>query len=202
MRLAVLVILVVAAAAHPSRASAQRNEGQAPARPLVEALRAIYRQPAYTVFDWIGGRYDRGTLTLEGFAARPALREQAQKVARSTAGVDEIVNGIEVLPALPSDDTLRLLLYAAIYGHPALERYLPGGGATGSTIREMETAGHFGIESSSQFREPHPIHIVVSAGMVQLFGSVPSTGDRQIAEMQARTTMGVVNVVNRIQVRR
>ncbi|MEW6321576.1 MAG: BON domain-containing protein [Acidobacteriota bacterium] len=200
IRFVALLIATVLVAADGAPIAAQAPGAEAPPRQLVEALRAIYRLRQYTVFDWIGGRYDRGTLTLEGFAARPALKERAEEVAKRSAGVDEVVNDIEVLPALQSDDQLRLRMYVAIYGHPALERYLPGGPSR-MAVRELESASFFGLESSSQFTGAHPIHIVVSAASVQLFGSVSSAGDRQIAEAQLRGLPGVLNVINRIQVR-
>jgi hypothetical protein len=175
---------------------------QAPPRPLVEALGAIFGLPQYTAFDWVGGRYSRGTLTLEGFAARPGLREEAVRVARSIGGVDDIDNQIELLPSIQSDDTLRIRAYVAVYTHPGLEQYTPGGSASALALREVDAASHFGLDATPQFRGPHPIHIVVSGGRVQLFGSVNVSGDRRIAEAELRTLTGVMSVVNRIQVRK
>jgi hypothetical protein len=175
---------------------------QPPPRPLVEALQAAYRLPEYTAFDWIGGRYARGTLTLEGFAARPALRAAAERVGRSTAGVDEVDNQIELLPAIQSDDTVRVRAYVAIYTHAGLEQYLPGGSASAVALREIESSASFGIDGTPQFRGPHPIHIVVSGGRVQLFGTVNVSGDRQTAEAELRSLAGVMSVVNRLQVRK
>jgi hypothetical protein len=176
--------------------------GQAPPRPLVDALQAIYRLPEYTAFDWVGGRYARGTLTLEGFAARPALRDAAARVVRTTAGVDEVENQIELLPTIQSDDTLRVNAYVAIYTQAGLEQYLPGGSASAVALREIDGAANFGLDGTPQFRGPHPIHIVVSGGRVQLFGTVNVSGDRQIAEATLRSLTGVMSVVNRIRVRK
>lgn len=194
--LALLTLIAIAVAVAPARA-------QAPPRPLVDALQAIWRLDQYTVFDWIGGHYDRGTLTLEGFAARPELRRRAIATARTIAGVDEVVDNIEALPTHQSDDSLRVRAYVAIYSHPALQMYSPGGGLdNGVALRELETAGRFGLDASSQFRGPHPIHIIVSGARIQLFGTVVGSQDRQIAEVQVRNLSGVLGVVNRIEVRR
>ncbi|MGE3277607.1 MAG: BON domain-containing protein [Vicinamibacterales bacterium] len=194
-----LILAMVAAviAAAPARA-------QAPPRPLTDALEAIWRLDQYTVFDWVGGSYDRGTLTLQGFAARPELKQRAVRTAKATAGVDEVVDAIELLPTHQSDDSLRIRAYVAIYSHPALQIYSPGGGGfdSGVAIRELETVGRFGIDASSQFRGPHPIHIIVSGGRIQLFGTVHGSQDRQIAEVQVRNLSGVLGVINHIQVRR
>jgi osmotically-inducible protein OsmY len=155
---------------------------------------------SYTVFDWISGHYDRGTLTLSGFASRPALVEQAMRTARATAGVDEVVNDIELLPSLQGDDMIRLRAYVAIYGHSGLSRYAPGGGLSGFDVDEINRAAARGLESTLQFRGSHPIHIVVSGGSVQLLGRVATSGDRQLAEFQVRTLPGILNVVNRLEV--
>lgn len=176
---------------------------QAPPRALTEALRAVYDMDRYTAFDWIGGRYDRGTLTLEGFASRADIKQQAEEVVKDVAGVDTVINEIETLPTHQSDDSLRVRAYVAIYSHPALQMYSPGGGGldNGMSRREIETVGRFGLDSSTQFRGPHPIHIIVSGGRIQLYGTVGSAQDRQIAEVQVRSLAGSLGVINRIRVR-
>lgn len=175
---------------------------QATPAPVLDALDRIARLDAFTAFDWISARYDGGTITLTGFASRPALVEQALAAARATRGVDEAVSEIELLPGVQSDDALRIRAYAAIYGHPGLERYAPGGGLSGFDIRELERAWTTGLDGSQQFQGAHPIHIIVSGASIQLLGAVGSTGDRQLAEVQVRTLPGVLNVVNRLEVRR
>lgn len=195
-------VLAAIALAAPHAPAVAIVEAQVPPRPLAEALERISRLDSFTVFDWISGDYERGTLTLSGFASRPALADDAERVARATAGVDEVVNRIEVLPAIPSDDALRLRSYLAIYGHPGLATYAPGGALSALDIRELQAAGYFGLETSRQFQGPHPIHIVISGASVQLLGTVSGTGDRQIAEVQVRSLPGVLNVVNRIEVGR
>lgn len=191
-----LVLLVLAGAAVPA------GGVQPPPRPLVLALEAMAQLDSYTVFDWISGEYDRGTLTLSGFASRPALVEDAVTAARRIGGVDEVVSEIELLPGIPSDDALRLRAYLAIYGHSGLARYAPGGSLSGLDVRELQAAGLFGLEASRQFQGAHAIHIIVSAASVQLLGTVSTTGDRQIAEVQVRSLPGVLSVVNRIDVAR
>lgn len=197
-RLVLLAVVTIGVATvAPARARAQ-----APPQPVFDALDRIARLDVFTVFDWISARYDRGTLTLSGFASRPALVEQALAAARATRGVDEVASEIELLPALQDDDAVRVRAYVAIYGHPGLERYGPGGGLSGLDVREIERAWRSGLEASRQFQGRHPIHIIVSGASIQLLGTVSSTGDRQIAEVQVRTLRGVLNVVNRLEVSR
>jgi osmotically-inducible protein OsmY len=173
---------------------------QVPDRALVEALRNIYQLRDYSAFDWIGGRYDRGTLTLQGMVRTPRLKEAAEAAARKTSGVEEVVNELEVLPAHAGDDELRVRVYANIYGSSALERYAPGGQLSGAAVNELYETARFGLDGTDVGRGPHPIHILVSSGRVILRGQVRTTGDRQIAEATTRTTSGVLSVVNELRV--
>lgn len=184
-------------------AAAVRVDGGQSDRALSAALSRIHALDQYTAFDWITGTYGKGTLTLEGFVARPDLKGRAEEAAKQSSGIDTVVNRLEVLPALPSDDGVRVRTYVAIYGHSALSRYAPGGGGFESlgALRELETAGTFGLDASTQFRGPHPIHIVVSGARVTLYGEVASLQDRQLAEVQARSLSGVLGVTNRLTVR-
>lgn len=191
----VMVIVLTVAAV-----SAQTSPAPAPPREVIDALRAIYRLRDYTAFDWISAAYQRGTLTLDGLAHTPKLRERAEEVARRTDGVEEVVNNIDLLPTHAGDDQLRIRLYASIYGHPALESYAPGGQLSPAAIDELVQAGRFGLEGADVGRGPHPIHILVSGGRVILRGQVRTAGDRQIAEAQARTTPGVLAVTNELRV--
>jgi osmotically-inducible protein OsmY len=175
--------------------------GQSP-RVTTELAERLARLEDYSAFDWITFRLEKGTLTLEGFASRPVLRRRAEEAARKSSGVDEVVNRIETLPSVQSDDTVRIQAYAAIYGHAALARYAPGGGGLDSRglQDELETALRLGLDGSRFGRGPHPIHIIVNGARVILLGSVRNAGDRQIAEAQVRTIVGVLGVANRISV--
>jgi hyperosmotically inducible periplasmic protein len=183
-------------------AAADVTARQPVSRPVVEALTAISRLDSFTVFDWIDLAYDRGTMTLRGYASRPGLADDAARAAGEVSGADEVVNEIEVLPALQSDDHLRLRAYMAVYGHPGLSRYAPGGSLTGADLRDLQTWGLHGIEATRLFHGPHPIHIVVAGARVQLFGRVSAQVDRQMAEVQVRALPGVLEVVNRIELER
>jgi osmotically-inducible protein OsmY len=172
---------------------------QQPPRQLVEALGAIYRMREFTAFDWIGGRYDRGTLTLEGFARTRNLKQRAEEAVRRVAGVDEIVNNIETLPPHGGDDDIRLRAYAAIYT-TALERYMPGGNMTDGLIAELADAARLGLDAADVGRGPHGIHIIVSGGRVILRGQVRAAGDRQQAQVRVRSVGGLLSVTNELRV--
>ena len=72
------------------------------------------------------------------------------------------------------DDRLRLELYRAIYGYPALEKYA------------------LGVQK--------PIRIIVKNGHVALEGVVDSEADKNFAGLRANGVSGVFSVTNNLQV--
>jgi len=84
-------------------------------------------------------------------------------------------NQIEVLPPSPMDDRLRLRLFRAIYGYPALEKYALGA--------------------------QKPIRIIVKNGHVTLEGVVDSEGDRNLAGIRANGVSGTFSVDNHLRVK-
>jgi BON domain-containing protein len=175
-------------------------QAQLPDRALTEAMRAVYGLRHYTAFDWISARYLKGTLTLEGFARTPQLKQQAEEVARKTEGIEIVVNNIEVLPAHSGDDEIRINAYIAIFGSSALERYAPGGELSSAAINQLKDTGLFGLEGADVGRGPHAIHIIVNGARVLLLGQVRTKGDRQIAEASIRSLPGVLAVTNQLRV--
>jgi hyperosmotically inducible protein len=81
---------------------------------------------------------------------------------------------IEVLPPSPIDDRLRLILYRAIYGYPALEKYA------------------LGVQK--------PIRIIVKNGRVTLEGVVDNEADKNLAGLRANGVPGIFSVINNLQV--
>jgi hypothetical protein len=57
---------------------------------------------------------------------RPVLRSDAENAVKRIEGVEHFENDIEVLPPSSMDQRLRLRLYRAIYGYPALQKYSLG----------------------------------------------------------------------------
>jgi hyperosmotically inducible protein len=109
-----------------------------------------------------------------GQVSRPTLKSDAENVVKKIEGVEHVDNQIEVLPVSPMDDRLRLRLYRAIYGYPALQKYA------------------LGVQK--------PIRIIVKNGNVTLEGVVDSEADKNIANIRARGVSGSFSVTNNLQV--
>lgn len=160
-------------------------------------LRAFQELPQYGVFDFIAFTLDRGVVTLAGYAYTPALKADAERVAKRVRGVDEIANGIEVLPASLHDDQIRQATFARIYTDSFLSRYSAGGANAA-----LDDAIEFGRFPGRQPFGTYPIHIIVKHGRTTLLGVVDAASDKQLAEVRAREVGGVFSVSNELVLRR
>jgi hyperosmotically inducible periplasmic protein len=158
--------------------------------------RALERLPYYGVFDYMAFTVNRGTVTLSGYTYDGSLRSAAERVAKRTAGVDEVANRLEILPASYEDDRIRWATFYRIYTDPFLSRYASGGEA--AVWRELYDRRRF--PSGYQPRGLYAIHIVVRRGHTTLYGVVDSAADKQIAEVRAREVFGGFGVENQIVV--
>jgi hyperosmotically inducible protein len=195
---AVLVGLgLMLAAAHPL--------AQAQKKSTVEEIRKELMQlPYYGVFDYLAFSYDRGTVTLAGFAYHLGLKSDAVHAAKRVSGVDTVVDKIEELPPSPNDDELRWKVYYAIYRDPFLSRYAPGGGMLWGHHHAFGAGFHGGF-GGTRFpgMEPlgdYPIHIIVKGGRVTLLGVVDNESDKTVAGMKARQVPGSFAVENELMV--
>jgi len=158
--------------------------------------RALERLPYYGVFDFMAFNVERGTVTLTGYAYHGSLRSAAESATRRVAGVDEIANRVELLPASQNDDRIRWATFYRIYTDAFLSRYAPGG--PDQIRRDLYDSRRFpGMHHPLGM---YAIHIVVRNGHTTLFGVVDNAGDRQIAEMRAREVTGVFSIENEIEV--
>jgi hypothetical protein len=124
-RFAVVPLIVTTIAATSARTIAQTVTNKS----TIEDIRhELLQLPYYSVFDFLAFSYDKGTVTLVGYAYRPALKADAERAVNRVAGVDTVKNQIEELPVSFNDDELRWRAYYAIYRDPFLSRYAPGGG--------------------------------------------------------------------------
>jgi|SRR5579872_4802476 len=141
-----------------------------------EVRHELVMLPYYSVFDNLAFRVDEatGTVILMGQVVRPTLKDDAERVVKSIEGVQRVKNEIEILPVSPEDDRIRIATYRAIYGDPALNRYV-----------------HQAIP---------PIHIIVKNGNVTLEGAVASEADKNIAGIRANSVPGVFSVTNNLRV--
>jgi len=158
--------------------------------------RALERLPYYGVFDFMAFNVERGTVTLTGYAYHGSLRSAAESATRRVAGVDEIANQVELLPASQNDDRIRWATFYRIYTDAFLSRYAPGG--PDQIRRDLYDSRRF--PGMHQPLGMYAIHIVVRNGHTTLFGVVDNAGDRQIAEMRAREVTGVFSIENEIEV--
>jgi hyperosmotically inducible protein len=78
--------------------------------------------PFYGVFDNLAFKYEEGVVTLYGQVSRPTLKKDAARVVERVAGVDQVINKIEVLPLSNFDDRIRTAIYRAVYRQPGLDR--------------------------------------------------------------------------------
>ena len=151
-----------------------RDPSQIQRRLEREVRHELVTLPYYDVFDNLEYRVDGSQVTLSGQVVRPTLKSGAENVVKNIEGVEKVTNNIEVLPLSPNDDRLRVAIYRAIYGHPALQRY---------SVRSVP-----------------PIHIIVKSGSLTLEGVVANEGDKNIANIQANGVSGVFSVKNNLRV--
>ena len=170
--LMILAALVIAASAQvwsqrpPSDKAQERIER--------EVRHELVMLPYYGVFDNLAFKVQGSTVTLLGQVVLPPLKSNAEAALKRIEGVEKVINQIEVLPASPADDSIRLKVYRAIYSEGALERY-----------------ALYAIPS---------VHIIVRGGKVTLEGVVAREMDKNIANIRAKGVPGVFSVTNNLRV--
>ena len=151
----------------------------------------------YDVFDSLRFSLQGRTVILQGYASRPVLKSEAEKTVKGIEGVESVDNEIQVLPASPMDDRIRMQVYRRIYGQPAMRKYTSGPAYEGEGPSVAMAAGGITQDPPMGY---HAIHIIVNNGHVILTGVVDSQGDADIATMQANLTPDVFSVENDLQV--
>jgi hyperosmotically inducible periplasmic protein len=104
-----------------------RADGRKPEDMVSDIRKELMGLPYYGVFDFLVFSSDGPTVTLGGYAYNGSLKTDAEREAKKVAGVENVVNNIEILPASINDDQIRWAAYRAIYRDAALSRYAPGG---------------------------------------------------------------------------
>ena len=130
--------------------------------------------PFTGVFDNLAYSINGSTVTLYGQVVRPTTRSSAENRVKRLAGVSHVVNNIRVLPLSRFDDNIRTATFRSIARTGGLYRYLQG---TNPSIR-----------------------IVVENGRVTLEGVVANNGDRNLANIAARSVPGAFSVTNNLRV--
>jgi hyperosmotically inducible protein len=155
---------------------------------------ALVRLPYYGVFDFLAFQYEKGTVTLSGFAYRPSLKADAVNAVKRVPRVDEVVDKIEELPVSQNDDSIRWATFYAIYSDDFLSRYAPGGGVPLRFNRRFDMARYPGMQPFGTY----PIHIIVRGGRTLLVGQVDTEADKTVAGLRARGVPGAFGVENEL----
>ena len=172
--LAVAAAVVAASAAGGMQKKGRREPtARAEERLIKEVRHELVLLPFYGVFDNLTYKVSGYDVELGGQVTRPTLKSDAEAVVRKIEGVENVVNNIEVLPASPNDDRIRLAVYRAIYGHVMLDRYA--------------------------LQAVPPIHIIVKNGNVTLEGVVGAENERSVAGIKANSVPGVFSVTNNLK---
>ena len=148
--------------------------GESDEKVAEEIAKKVRSYPFYTVYDDVNLAIDEGNVVLEGRVTMPFKSEEIEERVSKVLGVQSIQNNIKSLPVSIHDQRLRASLTRRIYGDPLFSTYA--------------------------FRSQPPIHIVVERGRVVLTGAVRSKVEKVMAETIARSTFGVFNVENRLEV--
>lgn len=103
---------------------AQRGPSpQAQDRISREVRHELLMLPYVTAFDYLAYSVNGYDVTLIGQVVRPTIKSDAENAVKHIEGVEKVNNQIEVLPPSPMDERLRVRLFRAIYGYPALQKY-------------------------------------------------------------------------------
>src|ERR1700730_12003972 len=181
-----------------------RTAAQPQAKSTIDEIRKELMQlPYYGGFDFLAFKYDKGTVTLLGYAYRPGLKSDAARAVKRVSGVDQVVDKIEELTVSPNDDELRWKTYYAIYRDPFLSRYAPGGGVLWGHRHPFDDGFHaIGLRRFPGM-EPlgdYPLHIILKRGTITLLGVVDSEADKTVAGLRAREVAGSFGVENELVV--
>jgi hyperosmotically inducible periplasmic protein len=168
----VLFVLVAAGlTASPAAAGSSAELNEKTVRKIRKELVTL---PFFGVFDNLSFKMEDGTVTLFGQVSRPSLKKDAARVVERVAGVEQVVNRIEVLPLSNFDDQIRLATFRAVYRQPGLDRL-------------------------ALMANP-PIRIIVKNGNVTLEGVVLNKGDATRAFLAANSVPNVFSVTNNLRV--
>lgn len=169
-----MVFVAVLAIGASALAAAPTNSPQDDARTSNKIRKELVTLPYYGVFDNLAYKIDGSTVTLYGQVVDAVTRKDAENRIKRIAGVEQVVNNIQVLPVSGIDNSIRVRTYRAIARTGGLYRYFMGTNPS--------------------------LHIIVSRGHVTLEGVVSDRGDSQLAYMAANQVTGVFGVTNNLRV--
>jgi len=169
-----LILAVVALGVSVANANAQgySDSKQASSKTLEQKIfKELIKLPYYGVFDNIKYQVNGSTVILSGKVAVARNQKDAEDVVEDIAGVESVINNIEVLPPSPFDNSIRQRILRS-FADKGLYRYL---------------------------WEPNPsVRIIVDRGRVELEGYVAHRGDYNLMNILANGVSGVFNVENNL----
>jgi hyperosmotically inducible protein len=175
-RLLLSLVALLCALSISDIALAQRDQPSAKSQDRItrEVRHELLMLPYFGVFDNLTYKVDGYTVTLMGQVVRPVLKSDAENAVKHIEGVEKVDNQIEVLPVSTMDDEIRIKVFRAIYGYPALEKY------------------SLGVQK--------PIRIIVKNGKLFLEGVVDNETDKNLVGVRANGVPGIFAVTNNLQV--
>lgn len=135
-------------------------------------FKSLIRLPRYGVFDHIAFKVDGSTVTLFGKVVNAVNKKDAERSVKKVAGVDNVVNNIEILPPSPFDDSIRRRTLRTIAQSGGLFRYFQGANPS--------------------------VRIIVDRGHVELEGFVANRGDSDLMNILANGVSKVFSVKNNL----
>ncbi len=167
---AATLVMATSAFAAPTTSGVESTNDQ----PIGKQVRhQLVTLPYYGVFDNLAYKVEGNTVTLYGQVTRPTTRNDAGRRVAKIAGVEQVVNNIQVLPLSSFDDSIRARTYRAVFRSGGLYRYAMGANPS--------------------------IHIIVDRGHITLEGVVGSKMDRQLAYIAASGVFGAFSVTNNLR---
>jgi len=125
-------------------------------------------------FNAISLNVQNGVVTLGGHARTDVDKDSAMALVSTYPGVKDVVEDISVDPVSLMDYRTRIEVARAVYGYPSLNKYA--------------------IDPAK------PIRISVQNGHVELYGTVDSKADSEVAYLRANGVPGVFSVTNHLQI--
>lgn len=167
-----LILAVAVFGVSAVSANAQNYSNSKSSRTLEQKIfKQLIKLPYYGVFDNIKYELDGDTVILSGKVANARNRKDAENAVEDVAGVQRVVNNIEVLPPSSFDASIRRRMLRTLADR-GLYRYL---------------------------WEPNPsVRIIVDGGRVELEGYVANRGDYNLMNILANGVSGVFNVKNNL----
>jgi hyperosmotically inducible periplasmic protein len=188
------VALVALAGSAPVVAEDTRSI-EASAETVAKVRKALTRLPYYGVFDFLVFKVGNGTVTLQGYAHRAALKREAESMVRTAVKAD-IINEIQVLPSSSFDDQIRWEAYQRIYTEDIASRYVSGG--------DIEVRYELADMRLFPGMEPYgtyPVHIIVKNRKLTLVGVLDTDLDKTLVLHRARQVLHTTGVEDAVQVR-